>query len=245
MEEDVAKALAYQVKRELAERYFGFRRLIEEDSARYFQLIEETRKRFEERLAKELMRFYIMLRDKDLIDQFLKLLGLPKAYFYDQYLQASPDLQHELFKDLRPKGWTSKGKFKHLFLDTYYRLYELIQEYQETFQELVVEAEVINEEIRQFKEKFDLSEIIQFLKTFEPSPELASLGHPSYRESVSTLEKKLELGKVPPPEDFLPEIKDLPPPEEIRAKLIKLAKEAWKRHPQESKELVQSAQSNQ
>ncbi len=245
MEEDVAKALAYQVKRELAERYFGFRRLIEEDTARYFQLIEETRRRFKERMAKELIRFYFMLRDKDLIDQLVSLLGLPEAYFYEDYLKAPPDLRDKLFKGLHLKGWTSKGKFKHLFLDTYHRLYELSKEYQEIFQELAVEAEVINEEIRQFKEKFDLSEIMQFLKTFEPSPELASLGHPSYRESVSTLEKKLELGKVPPPEEFLPKIKDLPPPEEVRGKLIKLAKEAWKRHPKEAKELIQSVQPDQ
>ena len=31
MDLDIAKVMAYEIKKEMAERYFGFRRLIEED----------------------------------------------------------------------------------------------------------------------------------------------------------------------------------------------------------------------
>ncbi len=244
MEEDVAKALAYQVKRELAERYFGFRKLIEEDTAKYFHLLKETKKRFEDKMAREFSRIYIMLRDKDLIDRFLKLTNFSKAFFYDENLFTSKNTIQELFKDLKVKGWTSKGRFKNLFLDIYHRLYKILEEYTEAFQELEVESEIINEEIKQFKEKFDLTEIMSFLKTFEPSPELASLGQPEFRESVSALEKELEIGRVPSPDTFLPKTGLPPSPEKIHSELARLAKESWKRHRQEAKELLESVGSS-
>ena len=52
MEEDVAKALAYQVKKELAERYFGFRRLIEEDTQNYQKAIENTCQKLQKEITK-------------------------------------------------------------------------------------------------------------------------------------------------------------------------------------------------
>ncbi len=244
MEEDVAKALAYQVKRELAERYFGFRKLIEEDTTKYFHLIEEIRKKFEKEMAQEFSRIYLILRDKDLINRFLELTNFSKAFFYDESLFISKDTIQKLFKDLNVKGWTSKGRFKRLFLDTYYRLYKILEKYAEAFQELEVESEVINEEIKRFKEKFDLTEIMNFLKTFESSPELTSLGQPEYRESVVALEKELEIGRVPPPDAFLPRTGLPPSPEKIHSKLAKLAKESWNRHRQEAKELLESVSSN-
>jgi len=244
MEEDVARALAYQVKRELAERYFGFRRMIEEDTANYFRMIGEIRHRFEGNLARKLSRIYTLLVDDDLIQRFARIVGLKKPYFLDRYLSLSPDEKKALFKGLKPVGFTAKGRFKRLLLDAYESLFHLVEEYQEAFKELSVEAEVINEEIKQFKKKFDLSEIMQFLKSFEMTPE-ASLGHPDFRESVTTLEKKLEMGKVPPPEEYLPQITPLPSAGEIHGELMELAQEAWRRHKDRAKELVESARSDQ
>jgi len=242
MEDDVAKALAYQVKRDLAERYFGFRRLIEEDTANYFKLIEEVSRKHEDKVMREFLRLYILLRDKDLIEEFLRITGLPEPYYYDEYITRSKNIRRRLFKALRPKGWTSKGRFKRLFLDTYERLRKAIEEYREAFQELQVEAEVINEEIKRFKEKFDLSEIMQFLKSLEgSSEELAILGHTSMEKSVSGLEKTLEFNRVPPPEKFLPNIPPLPPLKEVHSELVRLAKEAYRRHTEEAKEILEEA----
>ncbi len=241
MEDDVAKALTYQVKRDLAERYFGFRRLIEEDTANYFRLLKEVSRKHEEKVLREFVRLYLLLRDKDLIEKFLQITGLPEPYYYDDYLTRSKNIRRRLFKALRPKGWTSKGRFKHLFLDTYERLRQAVEEYREAFQELQVEAEVINEEIRRFKEKFDLSEIMHFLKSLEGSSDLASLGHPSLEKSVTGLEKTLEFTKVPPPEEFLPNIPPLPPLKKIHGELARLAKEAYRRHTEEAREILEDA----
>ncbi len=241
MEDDVAKALTYQVKRDLAERYFGFRRLIEEDTANYFRLLKEFGRKHEEKVSHNFVRLYLLLRDQDLIEEFLRITGLPEAFYYDDYLLRSKNIRRRLFKALRPKGWTSKGRFKRLFLDIYENLRRAVEEYREAFQELQVEAEVINEEIRRFKEKFDLSEIMHFLKSLEGPSDLASLGHPSLEKSVTGLEKTLEFATVPPPEEFFPPLPSLPPLKKVHGKLVKLAKEAYQRHTQEAREILENA----
>ncbi len=240
MEDDIAKALAYQVKKELAERYFGFRRLIEEDTARYFKGIEETKKVLKKRLAPEFFRLYTLLVEPELQDELRQILGLKYLPFLEDYQKLSLEEKKALFKELHPKGFTSKGRFKRLLEDTYQRLWKKFQEYNETFQNLKVESEIINEEIKRFKEKFDLSEIMQFLKSFEMTAE-SSLGHPDFKESVTSLEEELKFQKIASPEQFLPEIKDLPEPQKVHSPLERLANKAWKRHKSWSKELVKIA----
>lgn len=244
MEDDVAKALAYQVKRDLAERYFGLRRLIEEDTQRYFRQIEEIGRRFEERLALEFSRIYLMLRDQDLIAKFLEITGLPEAYYYEPYFLSSEHIRKRLFRELQAHGWTSKGKFKRLFLETYRRLQKSVEEYRQALQELQIEAEVINEEIKRFKQKFDLSEIMHFLKSLEGSSDLAALGHPSMDQSVEKLEKTMEFQNVPPPTQFLPDIPPLPSLEKVEKDLAHLAKEAYKRHKLEALKILEDTQAD-
>ncbi len=243
-EEDIAKALAYQVKREIAERYFGFRRLIEEDTQNYKKAIEDTRQKLKKEIAPEFFRLYALVPEEDLRKRLAELLNLKELPFLEEFQALDETQRKELFRGLRPKGLTGKGRFKHLFWDTYQRLWEKIQAYQETLQELGVEAEVINEEVKRFKQKFDLSEIMQFIKSFDVSED-ASLGHPDFKESVSGLEQKLELGRVPPPEKFLPSFAGLPKPEDLHHQLGALASEVWKRHKPWAKELVEIARAEE
>ncbi|WP_022852583.1 hypothetical protein [Thermodesulfatator atlanticus] len=236
MEEDVAKALAYQVKRDLAERYFGARRAIEEDSKNYFRKIEELKKKFLPKLAESFARIYTLLNyDEELIKKFLEITGLKEAYFRSEQKDAL-----ETFKGFKLKGFTSKGRFKNLFLESYARLYDLVNEYRKELDELKVEAEVINHEIEIFKEKFNLTEIMHFLKDLEGPSEFADLGLTSLEESVSKLEDKLEFKKIPPPEKFLPDISALPPLKEISKPLGSLAKEAFNKHKERALELLKN-----
>ncbi len=244
MEEDVAKALAYQVKREIAERYFGFRRLIEKDTQNYQKAVEKTRQKLQKEIAPAFWRLYALVPDQDLRQKLANLLGLGSLPFEKDFQDLSQEEQKRLFRGLKPKGLTRKGRFKHLFWDVYQHLWDKVQGYQETLQELGVEAEVINEEVKRFKQKFDLSEIMQFLKSFEVSED-ASLGHPDFKESVTGLEKRLELGRVSPPEELLPAFEGLPKPEELHRPLEALANEVWKRHKSWAKELVELAHSEE
>ncbi len=236
MEDDVAKALAYQVKRELAERYFGLRKLIEEDSAKYFKKIEEIRKKILPNVKEGWYRIYFLLIGKDFAEDFANLVGLSAPPFYTEYQKIQDPFA--LLEGFTLKGWTFKGRYKNLFFLAYERLLEETEKYQKAFLEAKVEAEVINHEIELFKEKYDLSEIMQFLKSLEASSDFADLGHTSLQESVSTLEKSLAFEKIPLPEKFLPPLPKLPPLKEIKFELEELINVVLKRHSSQAKEII-------
>ncbi|AEH45694.1 hypothetical protein Thein_1839 [Thermodesulfatator indicus DSM 15286] len=233
MEEDVAKALAYQVKRDLAERYFSARRVIEEDTENYFRKVEEVKKKFIPKLEEAFGRLYLLLhQDKEFINRFLQITGLKEAYFQEK----EPSL--ESLSGFHLRGFTSKGRYKNLFLDCYEKLCETLKEYHKTLEDLKVEAEVINHEIEIFKEKYNLSEIMHFLKSLDSSSEYADLGQTSLDESTAKLEKKMEFKKITPPEELLPDIPLLPPLKEVQKELTSLAKEAFGRYREKSQAIL-------
>ncbi len=243
MEEDVAKALAYQVKRELAERYFGLRKLIEEDTAKYFKQLEEIKQKLLPRVKEAWFRLYLLLGDRTLAEELASLLGLKGPPFYEDYLRKGED--PGLLVSLPLRGFTNKGRFKNLVLAAYERLTQAYEDYAEAFREARVEAEVINHEIELFKEKYDLSEIMQFLKSLEAPSAMADLGHTSLEESVTTLEKSLALEKIPAPESFIPAPVSLPEPKDIKKELERLAKKAYQLDPQRAKRLIAYVKAHQ
>ena len=236
MEDDVAKALAYQVKRELAERYFGLRKLIEEDSANYFKVLEEIKEKKLPQVKEGWFRLYLLLGERELAEELARLLDLERPPFFEEFLEKRPSF--DLLAGLPLKGFTSKGKFKHLVLAAYEALLEALKTYEEAFRKAKVEAEVINHEIELFKEKYDLNEIMQFLKSLEAPSAMADLGHTSLEESVKNLERSLELKKIPPPEKFLPAPTKLPPLKEVKAGLEELALLAYRKNPSRAKEII-------
>ncbi len=242
MEDDVAKALAYQVKRDLAERYFGLRKLIEEDSANYFRQVEKIKKELLPPLKKDWFRMYVLLVDQGFAREFAELVGFSSPPFYEEFLKLKDPFS--LLEGLTLKGLTLKGKFKNLVREAYERLYEGMNKYQKAFKEARVEAEVINHEIELFKEKYDLSEIMQFLKSLEVSSAFADLGHTSLEESVKNLERSLSFEKIPPPEKFIPLLPQIPPLKNIKTELEALATVVVRYHLAEVKKIVQYVKSH-
>ena len=242
MEDDVAKALAYQVKRELAERYFGLRKLIEEDTGNYFKKIEEIKKKHLPPLKKSWHRIYILLVGKELIQEFVALLGLSFPPFYEEYQNVRDPFA--LLEGLPVKGWTFRGRYKNLVFSAYEQLKKETEKYRKVFQQTKAEAEIINHEIELFKEKYDLNEIMQFLKSLEAPSGMADLGHTSLEESVSTLEKTLAFEKIPGPENFLPEMPKVPSLKEIKPELEKIVIKIVKRYPEEAKRILEHVKSH-
>ncbi len=237
MEDDVAKALAYQVKKELAERYFGLRKLIEEDAANYFKKIDEIKEKLLPSLKKAWYRIYLLLVDEKFAKEFANLVGLSEPPFYEEYQKLEDPFS--LLEGFHLKGWTFRSRYRNLVFSAYEHLQEETEKYQKAFLEIKVEAEVINHEIELFKEKYDLSEIMQFLKSLEAPSSFADLGHTSLEESVSTLEKALAFEKIPPPEKFLPLLPKLPPLKEIKFELEEIINAVLKEHPSRAKEILQ------
>ena len=113
------EALSGEVKKDIAERYFRFRKLIEDDK---FDLSEKIRQYsfiLQKRISFDLIRIYILLRDEDIIQAFLHLINLNEKLFYDTYLTESPSIAQRVFECQRFRGFTKSGRFKNYLIDCY------------------------------------------------------------------------------------------------------------------------------
>ncbi|MEW6595291.1 MAG: hypothetical protein AB1413_10525 [Thermodesulfobacteriota bacterium] len=235
MEHDIAKVLAYEVKKELADRYFGFRRLIEEDKETLDRRIRQQSLSVEQQICLDLVRIYILLRDEALIQEFCNLTGLKKAMFYDPYVVQSPTIRRRVFEGVRAGGLTMAARFRNLIFNSYEILVEHVTLYLERFGELLSERETIEEEIRLFYRQNDLGNIMTFLRGLDSSPAVG--GNPLESgvglSPTTALEEKLRVSPPEPIENSLPIIPPLVPLRRIRRPLKKLADAAYQRRKQE------------
>ncbi|MGV1100451.1 hypothetical protein ACUUL3_13710 [Thiovibrio sp. JS02] len=231
METDIAKVLAYEVKKELADRYFGFRKVIEENKEELDRQIREQSFTVEQQICLDLVRIYILLRDEDLIRDFLKLAGLTEKIFYDPYLLESPTIRKRVFAGVRAAGFTMRARFKNLILNSYETLVRHVTVYREKFGDLQEERETIEEEIKLFYRKHDLGNIMTFLRSLDAP---ASVGGNSLDgglglSSVGDLEERMRVHPPAPIEKSLPIVPPLLPLRRIRRPLKNLAYEAYMR----------------
>ncbi len=81
MMQDIDQMLSFEVKKEIADRYFGFRKLIEEDIQDYDDQILSSFRRLEQKIGFDLVRLYILLKDGQLIHDFFQVAGLDDKLF--------------------------------------------------------------------------------------------------------------------------------------------------------------------
>lgn len=231
--EDLGTILTFEVKKEIADRYFGFRKLIEEDTQIYKQNIIALSLDLENSIGFDLVRIYTLLQDDDLIHTFFKITGLSERLFFDSYINKSPTIRKRLFSNLRIHGLTRRSCFRNMFFDTYAILYDHIVEYRSTICQLTDDHETIREQINLFYRKNDLTGIMQFLRSLdrystgdagslEPAPEMDFHG---------SLDDKLRLHAPEPVQELLPIIPAIPPLKEVRAQLKEILHSAWSRQP--------------
>ncbi len=228
METDISKALTYQVKREIAERYFGYRKIIEEDKENLNTMLKDLRRFYEERVGVDFIRIYVLLKNRDLIRSFLDILGWPEGEipFYDDYIVHSPTIKEKLLKGLEPHGWTYRGRLVNLLADCYKKLFDDIVSYQDRYEECLEEAKIINEEIRQFKENFSLDEILGFIGGLDRHDDLAgALGENIPVGHMQELAEKLIIEPVDT-ECIGPRPPILPPLKKIKGRLKELVAKA-------------------
>ena len=229
---DISKVLTFEIKKELAEKYFGFRKLIEEDKEDFEKQVKHHSLMVEQKIVDDLARIYIVLYDKELIDEFLQLAGFEEEIFYDRYMTESPTIRRKLFANINVRGLTRSGRFKNLLLGCYESLVDNVEQYREKFEELLDSRELINEEIKLFYKNHDIDNILTFLRNIDSSEAGGGL---NYDLSASikcreTLEKKMKVEPPPPMEQLLPILPTLTPSSQIRKNLKKLADKALTRH---------------
>jgi hypothetical protein len=229
MDEDLNKFLTFEVKKEMADRYFGFRKLIEEDIHDYDDQVLASFPRLEQKIGFDLVRIYILLKDETLIHEFSQLTGLQQMIFYDPYFTESLTIRKRVFAGQRIRGLTRARRFKNMIFDTYEKLTEDINEYRENMTKLAGERETIVEEIRLFYKKHDLGTMMDFLRGLEgtgmyTSGSMAGGLNP---QTGTLLENKLRVQPPPPVDELLPVIPLVTPLNEIKGPLKKIIKRAY------------------
>lgn len=234
MEPDISKFLSYEIKKELADRYFGFRKLIEEDKQALDKQVRLYTATIEQRICLDLVRIYILLKDRKLIDIFLDLTGLDEEVFYDSYVVGSPTIRQRVFEGVKARGFTRAGRFVNLVLDSYDALADHVERYREKFGELVEDQETIEEEVKLFHQKHDIGNIMGFLRSLDSSAsEYNAMDSDVGISSSKELEEKMRLKPPVPIEKTMPVIPQLVPLSRIRRQLKKLAQQAYKLHEDE------------
>jgi hypothetical protein len=233
MPQDIHDLLTLEVKKELADRYFGFRKLIEEDSLALGDQIRQHSFILEKRISFDLIRIYILLNDPGLIHEFIVLAKLNKELFYDPYLTESPTIKQRVFEGQQLHGFTRAGRFMNLLFACYDRLASHVHMYREKYVELQELQGSISDEIDLFYRRHDLGSIMGFMR---------SLGDPTVSGGMAGgmevglgdgLEQRLKISAPPPIEQYLPIIPPLPDLANIKPQLRELGKKAYPLHQKE------------
>ena len=146
----IDEVLAYEIKKDIADRYFGFRKFIEEDKLDLESKIRQYSFILEKRISFDLVRLYILLKDEELILSFLDLTPFDENFFYDPYLMESQTIRQRVFEGIKIRGLFKSGRFENLFFDCYERLEDNTARYRSNFEELQEINETIAEEIKIF-----------------------------------------------------------------------------------------------
>ena len=236
--EDLAESLALELKREIAQRYFTHRKVIEEEIEAYERQLKEFEKE-EENLLKELMRLAYLLKDQDLLQKFEEITGVSLEPYYDEYFFSSKNIRHSLFKKLKVKGFTSKRRFVKLFENTYKRLLEKNEAYRKKFKYLKTQAELIEQDIKDFHREYDLGNIFSFLGSLGERRPSEIAGLEERDKVIESLGIRLQFPEIRRPEERFVRLEALPSWKEVGRRLSALAKEAYKRHPRKAKGILE------
>lgn len=227
MADDIAAALIYQIKKEIAERYFGTRKAIEEEKQALQERLQAHRDTVVKTVYGDFCQIYQLLHSAPLIEEFWEALGLKNKPFYDRYLENSRNTKACPLSDQKVRGLTLRGKYKNLLLECYRRVFDHLKPYREGYQELLEECLVINEEIDQLSANYRLSDILAFVRSIEGLDSLTGvLGETIVPTQRQDLEEKLTVIKLDCPGKDLVEIPPLPPLNEVKSRLKQLATKA-------------------
>lgn len=226
--EDFAQTIAFELKKDIAERYFGFRKIIEEDSSDYQQEVIASTLILETEIGFDLLRIYTLLREDQLIHRFYDLTRLGEVLFFDSYVITSPTIRKRLFENQPVHGFFRKSRFINMFFAVYETLYDHVESYRARTAALIEEHEVIEEEIKLFYKKNDISGIMLFLRNLDGDASVSgTMTGGIDNSSTISMENKMRLHAPESVEKILPILPAIPKGENIRPKLKELIQEAF------------------
>ncbi|RUM38736.1 MAG: hypothetical protein DSY58_01710 [Desulfobulbus sp.] len=231
MMQDIDQMLSIEIKKEIADRYFGFRKLIEDDIQAYDDMVLASFRRLEQKIGFDLVRLYILLKDNQLIHDFFRETGLDERLFFDPYIAESPTIRKRVLAGRTVHGLAKSSRFRNMIFDTYEELAEHIADYQAALEELREERETISEEIKLFYKKNDLGMIMGFLRGLGGAGAVKSgpMEGGLQPKTGESLEKKMKVSPPEPVDKLLPQIPNIPPLKKIKSRLKPIIDKAFER----------------
>lgn len=226
--QSIDEVLSSEIQQDIAERYFGFRRLIEEDKLDLEEKIRQHSFILEKRISFDLIRIYVLLREEPLIKAFLELIGLRERVFYDPYLAESENIARRVLSCQEFHGWTRAGRFRNFIFDSYVKLIFHSELYRSKVEKLQREHGLIVEEIEQFYRKNDISAILHFVQSLGDPGVTGDMQGGMETGLAEGLAGKLRIKPPLPIEQVLVLLPPLNPLEAISGQLKKLIGQAYK-----------------
>jgi hypothetical protein len=230
--ENFASAIAYEVKVEIANRYFGFRTRIEKQSKDYLTRLQESGQNLEAAIRLDLCRMQFLLQEPRLFCSFVDLVGLSKDYALSLCGRQSFLQKQELFMTMRGEGFTRWRRFHGLATIVYHSLADNIEIYRDMFLLFQEEHIEICQEIEKFQRSNDLSEILCFLRNLDSldSERMKFLHSQTSLQPSNNIEHDLRLALPPPVTECMVLLSLIPPFKEIKRQFADLLKQAFTRH---------------
>lgn len=229
--DNLAKALAYEIQHDIAQRYFGFRTRIEGDIDQYRRELHSCSSSCPLKIEEDLQRLQFLFFKKDVFKDFLLLTQLPHS-FTGEFSIAPPArhnnaLWEELFINQKGQGLTRRGRHKNLVYRIYKSLASRIAEYKKVYLTLREEHQDICEEITAFSRNNDLASILSFLRELQSTDSLRSQLFQSTSGPNSNLDKELQIQLPPPVTTSLQPLEELPELGQIKRQLQIIINKAY------------------
>lgn len=227
--QNIEQMLSLEIKKEIADRYFGFRKLIEEDRQTFDRRIGEARQLLDKTVGVELIKIYFLLHTEHLIQNFFRLTGLRDTLFFVPNRPVDTDACHRLFFGQKYHGLTRRARFRSLFLDTYSRLTQALADYEVALNNLREERNTIVEEIEIFYRKNDLGLMMEFMRSLNGNPggETAHMSAHISPHRDSRLGEKMLIEPPLEVEQLLPTFAVPPPLPKCKKDLVQLIDSAF------------------
>jgi hypothetical protein len=191
---DISAALAYQVKKEIAENYFGSRKALEEERNDLVRQEEILKKAWEQEVLPILTSIYLLFVREEEGRAFLDLIKRKdliesiKHNLKDQGINFSPR------SCPLPFTLTARGKYKKLIITLYQLASANGDALGSEFQTLQKKISLFNEELTNFTSSYNLSDILSLIHSFENRDDLKGvLGENTDPRAIPLLEEKLML----------------------------------------------------
>lgn len=228
---DISAALAYQLKKEIAENYFGTRKNLEEERETLLGRRVELNEAWEKEILPLLTNIFKLLVGNEAGKSFLELIG-------------KKDLTEPMLQILNRQGkvptpascsipfaLTAKKKYKNLISSLYRQARGKEEELFKEFNSLLKKSRLFNEDLGKFNACYSLPEILSLTKSIEESDGLkGSLGENTDPLAVPLLEEKLLLRPLDLSREPVYFQHPLPPLEAIRKPLEELIDQTYQNH---------------